>query len=264
MDFLVLTLFPELFGPFWKTGIVGRAQENGIINGRTIDIRDFAAGRHKVVDDRPFGGGCGMVMKPEPLDRALTEAKARLPQAGVILLSPQGSPFNHKTAACLAKAANRGLILVCGRYEGIDQRVIERHVELEISIGDYILTGGELASMVVIDAVTRLLPGALGNQDSASDESFSQGTLEYAQYTRPRDWEGQEVPDVLLSGNHQRIADWRKGQALMTTLLKRPDLLRTRGLDEQEEKLLERWRLEIERILDGQRIRSLDPPPGGG
>ncbi len=263
MNFLALTLFPELFGPFWETGIVGRAVENGIIRGWAIDIRDFAGGRHRVVDDRPYGGGCGMVMQPGPLDKALAEAKSRLPGAAIVLLTPRGRPFSQQMAEVLAGTA-RDLILICGRYEGIDQRVIDRHVELEISIGDYVLTGGELAAMVVMDAVTRLLPGALGNQASAASDSFSQELLEHAQYTRPSNWQGEEVPQVLLSGHHRQIETWRKSHALATTLLKRPDLLRKRNLDRQEIRLLEDWRLEIERILDAQPLRGLDPSPGGG
>ncbi len=263
MEFIALTLFPELFKPFWETGIVSRALEKGIIRGQAVDIRTFADGRHKVVDDRPYGGGCGMVMLPEPLDKALSQAKARLPAALTVLLTPQGRPFNQQMAETLAGAA-KDMILVCGRYEGIDQRVIDRHVELEISIGDYVLTGGELAAMVVIDAVTRLLPGALGNESSAASDSFSQGLLEHAQYTRPGNWQAEAVPEVLLSGHHGRIENWRKSHALATTLLKRPDMLYRRKLDRQETELLENWRLEIERILNAQPVRGPDPSPGGG
>ncbi len=263
MEFLALTLFPELFRPFWEIGIVGRAAEKGIIRGRAVDIRSFAAGRHKVVDDRPYGGGCGMVMQPDPLDKALNEARARLPQALTVLLTPQGKRFSQQMAETLAGAA-KDMILVCGRYEGVDQRVIDRHVDLEISIGDYVLTGGEPAAMVVIDAVTRLLPGALGNKASAASDSFSQDLLEHAQYTRPADWQGEAVPEVLLSGHHGQIEKWRRSHALATTLLKRPDLLRGRKLGPEEIRLLENWRIEIERILDAQPVRGPDPSPGGG
>jgi tRNA (guanine37-N1)-methyltransferase len=252
MQIRVLTLFPELFDGFWANGIIKRAVQGGDIVPKAVDIRAFTTDRHSVTDDRPYGGGAGMVMKPEPLAAAIRSVRADLEAAGgngqevprstTILMSPQGRVFNQDLAHRLAGQGN--LIFVCGRYEGVDERVIASDIDLELSIGDYILTGGEVAAMVVVDAVTRLLPGVLGNADSVVEESFSTQRLENAHYTRPPVFEGEAVPEVLLSGNHRAIGDWRQESALIRTLLKRPDLLRSTGLTAAEKAILRRWRRE--------------------
>lgn len=215
----ILTLFPEFFSHFLSTSIIGRALEAGAAKIQPTNIRDYAFDRHKRVDDYCYGGGPGMLMKPEPLARAIDDVKGS--DSVVVFLSPKGEPFTQQIAAELSQAEH--LILICGHYEGIDQRVIDSRVDREISIGDYVLTGGEIPAMVVSDAVIRLLPGVLG-EGSAEDESMQSGLLEYPQYTRPRIFEGMEVPEVLLSGNHQRIEDWRKEQSLLETKKKRRDL----------------------------------------
>jgi tRNA (guanine37-N1)-methyltransferase len=248
MKVCILTLFPELFTPFWDHGIIRRAVQGHKLDPLTINIRDHAEGRHRVTDDRPYGGGCGMVMKPEPLSAALHEAKTRMPQATTLLLSPQGRPFDQALAESLT--AIEALILVCGRYEGVDERFIDRHVDAEISIGDFVLTGGELGAMVVIDAVARLIPGVLGNEDSAESDTFSDGLVEYAHYTRPPAFDEQDVPDVLLSGNHQAIDRWRRESALMRTVLKRPDLLEGRELSAEERETLTKWRRTLDGLLE--------------
>jgi len=247
MDVCVLTLFPELFGPFSDHGIIRRAVQGQKVIPATINIRDHAKGRHRVTDDRPYGGGCGMVMKPEPLTAALAKAKEKMPSATTLLLSPQGKRFDQSLARTLASAD--GLILVCGRYEGVDERFVDQHVDAEISIGDFVLTGGELGAMVVIDAVVRLIPGALGNADSAGSDTFSDGLVEHAHFTRPPTFGDDSVPDVLLSGNHQEIDRWRRETALMRTWLKRPDLLAQRDFSPQEREILEKWRRDIDRLI---------------
>ncbi len=262
MKFVVLTIFPELLQAFWDNGIMRRARADGIISPEAINIRDFAKGRHKVTDDRPYGGGCGMVMKPEPLAAAVAAAKEAAPEAPTILLSPQGERFDQAAAARLA--GHKGLILVCGRYEGIDERFTERFVDLEISVGDFVLTGGELPAMAVMDAVTRLLPGALGNQDSAGQDSFGNQRLDCGHYTRPPVFEGEAVPDVLLTGHHEAIARWRRADALMRTLVRRTDLLRQKPLDKEDTALLKEWRREIERLLGSQPDGGTGPSSGGG
>ena len=250
MQIRVLTLFPELFDGFWANGIIKRAIAGGSIAPRVVNIRSFATDRHQVTDDRPYGGGAGMVMKPEPLAAAIRSTRSEVAatktghaSAGggstAILMSPQGRVFNQGLARELA--SQEDLIFVCGRYEGVDERVIDSDIDLELSIGDFILTGGEVAAMVVIDAVTRLLPGVLGNADSAEVESFSTGRLENAHYTRPREFESAGVPDVLLSGNHGEIERWRLESALVRTLLKRPDLLSEERLSAAEKAILRRW-----------------------
>ena len=249
MKVCVLTLFPELFAPFWDHGIIRRAVQASQLEPMTINIRDHAEGRHHVTDDRPYGGGCGMVMKPEPLSAALAEAKTRLPTATTLLLSPQGRPFDQSLAGDLA-ATEDALILVCGRYEGVDERFIDSHVDAELSIGDFVLTGGELGAMVVIDAVARLIPGVLGNEDSAGSDTFSDRLIEYAHYTRPPVFENDGVPQVLLSGNHQAIDRWRHENALIRTVLKRPDLLRQRGLSDEERETLKKWRGTLDGLLE--------------
>jgi tRNA (guanine37-N1)-methyltransferase len=203
MKFFVLTIFPEMFDPFWEHGIIRRAIDKEQIIVSTLNIREFAKDKHQVTDDRPYGGGSGMVMKPEPLAGAIRAAQRQFPSAKTILLTPQGRVFDQATAHELA--ALKGLILVCGRYEGVDERISHDFIDDEISIGDYVLTGGELAAMVVIDAITRQIPGTLGAEDAAEKDSFSNGLLEHAHYTRPQVFEGQAVPDILLSGHHEEI-----------------------------------------------------------
>lgn len=236
MKFDILTLFPAMFdGPFAES-IIKRAVEDGLIEIRFHNIRDCAFDRHKTADDYPYGGGAGMVMKPEPLAACIEKVKADRPAARVILTTPQGRPFNQTLAAELAREEE--LLIICGRYEGVDERVRELFVADEISIGDFVLTGGEMAAMVLVDAVSRLIPGVLGCGDSAAGDSFSDGLLEYPQYTRPAEFRGLGVPDVLLSGNHQEIARWRRRMALQRTWLKRPDLLETARLTEEDRKCL--------------------------
>ncbi len=237
----VLTLFPEFFQALKQWSIIGRALDNGIFSLNTVNIRDFSEDKHKRVDDYPFGGGPGMVMKPEPIYNAISSVKDE--ESLVIYLSPQGKIFNQELAKKLSKENH--LILLCGHYEGIDNRIVENYVDMEISIGDYVLTGGEIPAMVLIDSVVRLLPGTLSSEESYMDESHYDGLLEYPQYTRPRIFNGLEVPEVLLSGNHEKISEWRKYQALKNTLLKRPDLLRKRQLSDSEIKILERIKNEI-------------------
>lgn len=222
MIFDILTLFPRMFAAPLGESIVGKAVERGLIEVRTHNIRDYAKGKHQVTDDRPFGGGEGMVMKPEPIMRALDKLKVEDPQPRVVLLSPQGNLFKQETAWKLSLLPR--LVLICGRYEGVDERIAKYAADEEISIGDYVLSGGEFAAMVVIDAITRLIPGVLGNAASVQTETFSESLLEFPQYTRPQEYRGNKVPDVLLSGNHRAIKDWRRGQALLRTKLRRPDL----------------------------------------
>jgi tRNA (guanine37-N1)-methyltransferase len=260
MKFTVLTIFPEMFDPFWNHGMIKKAVTNKIIKGEASNIRDFAQGRHKVTDDRPFGGGCGMVMKPEPLALSIRHAKEKDPAARTLLMTPQGRPFDQQAALELSGEA--GLILVCGRYEGVDERICNDFIDDEISIGDYVLTGGELAAMIIIDAVTRLLPGALGGTESAEKDSFTDHLLEHAHYTRPRNFEGDAVPDVLLSGNHAEIEKWRAETALIRTFLKRKDLLEHRQLTPQELEILKKWCHDIENILGAQSLYRPDPSSG--
>jgi tRNA (guanine37-N1)-methyltransferase len=262
MKLIALTIFPELMQAFWNNGIMRRATAEGIIAPAAVNIRDYAQGRHRVTDDRPYGGGCGMVMKPEPLAAAIAAASEMAPAAPRILLSPQGRPFDQAMAQDLA--GQPGLILICGRYEGVDERIAEQCVDLEVSIGDFVLTGGELAAMVVMDAVTRLLPGALGNEDSAGQDSFGTQRLDCGHYTRPPRFEGRDVPEVLLSGHHELITRWRCADALMRTLVRRPDLLRAKPLDMQEVALLEQWRHEIDELIRSQAGRGPGSPSGGG
>jgi tRNA (guanine37-N1)-methyltransferase len=236
-----------MFGPFWNHGIIRRAIEKEKIVALTLNIRDFAEDKHQVTDDRPYGGGSGMVMKPEPLSAAIRAAEQAAPCAQKILLTPQGRVFNQKLAQELASCED--LVLVCGRYEGVDERINSKLIDDEISIGDYVLTGGELAAMVIIDAVTRQLPGALGGKDAAEKDSFADGLLEHAHYTRPQVFEDQAVPDILLSGHHGEIENWRLESALMRTLMKRADLLQKKDLSEKEIKILEKWSHRIRDII---------------
>jgi tRNA (guanine37-N1)-methyltransferase len=236
----ILSLFPKMFdGPFGES-IVKRAVDAGLVSILIHNFREFAHDKHSTVDDYSFGGGEGMVLKPEPLFEAVESIQGSLggTTGPVILLTPQGRLFCHQIAQELSKEKN--LILICGHYEGVDERVREHLVTDEISIGEYVLTGGELAAMVVVDAVVRLLPGALGSEQAASEDSYAKGFLEYPQYTRPRVYRGWEVPEVLLSGNHQEIARWRWEQAVERTLLRRPDLLAKASLTEEERELADR------------------------
>ena len=248
MNFTVLTLFPEMFASLMAGGIIKRSVENKRISIQPIDIRDFASNRHRTVDDRPYGGGCGMVMKPEPLAGAIRHAQERHPEAFTLLLTPQGRLFDQALARELAGCG--GLILICGRYEGVDDRIRENLIDEELSVGDYVLTGGELAAMLVIDAVSRLLPGVLGNEASAQEESFSTGLLEYPQYTRPSSFEGGHVPDTLVSGNHGAIREWRREASLIRTFLRRPDLLLDLPLTSEDMKVLEKLQQELQAIIE--------------
>ena len=236
----VLSLFPEMFAAIGEYGITSRAVKQGLLQLHCWNPRDYTEDRHQTVDDRPFGGGPGMVMKIKPLERALADARqAAGAVAKVIYLSPQGRRLEQ--AAVRELANEERLILIAGRYEGIDERFIETHVDEEWSIGDYVLSGGELPAMVLIDAVTRLLPGALGHADSAEEDSFTDGLLDCPHYTRPEVYEGKSVPAVLLSGNHEHIRRWRLQQALGRTWERRADLLDSRSLSGEEKKLLEEY-----------------------
>jgi tRNA (guanine37-N1)-methyltransferase len=241
MRFDILTIFPNLLDSPLQEGIIRRAVAAGRICVNIHDIRDFAFDTHAMTDDRPFGGGEGMVMKPGPIAGALAAIEAEKPGGRVVFLSPQGSTYTQATAERLA--GYQHLTLLCGRYEGVDERIRANYVDEEISIGDYILTGGELAAMVLVDSVTRLLPGVLGCNDSAGNETFSCGLLKNPQYTRPREFEGQAVPEVLLSGDHAAIAEWRLVAAVRQTLAKRPELLARTVFTEEELRLLKKNRL---------------------
>ena len=236
----MVTLFPELVRAYLEVGVVGRATARGLLQVGTVDPRAFTSDVHRTVDDRPYGGGPGMVMKPEPLAAAIRGAVARVPQGSpVIALEAGGRPFDQQTAARLAKLP--GAVLVAGRYEGVDQRVLDALADEELSVGDYVLSGGELPALVVLDAVARLLPGVLGHEASAEQDSFSDGLLDWPHYTRPAEWEGRAVPEVLQAGNHQAIRRWRLKQALGRTWQTRPELLRERRLDSEEQELLEEY-----------------------
>ncbi|NOY70198.1 MAG: tRNA (guanosine(37)-N1)-methyltransferase TrmD [Deltaproteobacteria bacterium] len=250
MNIEVLTIFPDMFDSFLAYGIVSRAIKSGRIRVSPVNIRDYAAGKHRQTDDRPYGGGAGMVMMPEPLAGSINAARKKDGRAKVILLTPQGRPFDQDTAGKLAKES--GLVFVCGRYEGVDERIRSDYIDDEISIGDYVLTGGEIAAMVVIDAVIRLIPGVLGSDESATADSFSNGLLEHAHYTRPQIFRAGAVPDVLLSGNHAKIDEWRLESALVRTFLKRPDLLEKKALSSREKAILKKWCDNIERLVSGQ------------
>jgi tRNA (guanine37-N1)-methyltransferase len=238
MRFDIITIFPDFFREAFEFGIIRRARAAGLVETKAHDLRDWTSDRHRQVDDRPFGGGDGMVLKPEPIfaavesltgacERAAYDARTR-----VVLLSPQGRVFNQEAARELALMDQ--LVVICGRYEGVDERVSEVLVTDEISIGDYVLSGGEPAALVLVDALTRLLPGALGSETSALNDSFSEGLLDYPHYTRPPEFRGMNVPEVLLSGNHALIARWRRREALRRTRRSRPDLLMKAELDERE------------------------------
>ncbi|KOR31114.1 tRNA (guanine-N1)-methyltransferase [Achromatium sp. WMS2] len=236
MRFDVITLFPELFGPFVHHGVCGRALQRKLASLQLWNPRDYVDNQHKTVDDRPYGGGPGMLMKVEPLRSTIEAIRAITPSSLVIHLTPQGQQFNHNIACQLAQKSS--LILLASRYEGVDERFVERYVDIELSIGDYVLSGGELPVLVVMDTIIRLLPGTLGHQDSSTQDSFSTGLLDHPHYTRPRIIDDMEVPAVLLSGNHAAIQRWRLQQALGRTWKRRPELLHHRSLSEYEQELL--------------------------
>lgn len=236
--FDVFSLFPEVFSPYLQTSILQRAQQNGLVEVHLYNIRDWATDRHHITDDEPYGGGGGMVMKPGPIFQSMEDVLGSPPSCPVILMTPQGRLFTQAVAEELALRSRPRLALLCGRYEGVDERVRQHLVTDEISIGDYVLSGGELPALVVIDAVTRLIPGALGDPDGAWDDSHASGLLEYPHYTRPPEFRGWRVPDILVSGDHARVDRWRREQALLRTLQRRPDLLRKATLTETDKKFL--------------------------
>jgi tRNA (guanine37-N1)-methyltransferase len=237
MQIAVVSLFPEMFTAVSEHGITGRAVKEGLVDLHCVNPRDYTVDRHRTVDDRPYGGGPGMLMKIDPLQQAIAAARDTVGQeARVVYLSPQGQRFDH--ARALSLAGEGALVLVAGRYEGVDERLIEAEVDEELSIGDYVLSGGELAAMVVIDAVTRQLPGVLGHELSAQEDSYADGLLDCPHYTRPEEYRGRRVPEVLLSGNHEEIRRWRLKQALGRTFERRPDLLEGRAMTAEEETLL--------------------------
>lgn len=231
----ILTLFPEMFaGPF-ESSIIKRARERGLVNIDLVDIRAFSVDRHRTVDDTPYGGGGGMVLRAEPIYRALDQLRSRGDLGAVVLLCPQGLRFDQGLARTLAGVGS--MVLVCGHYEGVDERVREV-VDLEISVGDFVVTGGEIPAMLIVDAVCRLIPGVLGEPGGAEDDSFATGLLEYPQYTRPRAYRGGEVPEVLLSGHHGEIARWRRQEALLRTVVRRPDMVDPARLEPEDRELL--------------------------
>jgi tRNA (guanine37-N1)-methyltransferase len=247
VKFDVITIFPEMFEAVAKHGITRRALEQGIFELKTWDPRDFTTDNYRRVDDRPYGGGPGMVMMPEPLEAAIRAARARQRDAGVerprvVLTSPQGEKLDDGVVGELSK--EQGLVVIAGRYEGVDERLVRQYVDREISIGDYVTSGGELPAMVMIDCIVRRLPGSLNDAESAQQDSFSAGLLDWPHYTRPEAWNGDRVPEVLLSGNHAVIARWRRKQALGRTWDRRPDLIDEQALSIEDRKLLEEYRRE--------------------
>ena len=243
MQFEVFTLLPEVFPPYLESSILQRAREHGLIEVRLHNIRDWARDKHHTTDDMPYGGGGGMVMKPEPVFEAVESILGRDSGLPIILLTPQGRVFSQTVARELS--AHERIALICGRYEGVDERIRTNLVTDEISIGDYVLTGGELPALIVIDAVTRLLPGALGDPTGADDDSHASGLLEYPHYTRPPEFRGEGVPEILLSGDHAKIEKWRREQSLLRTLQRRPDLLETAELTDKERKFVETQRSKV-------------------
>jgi len=250
MQFDVFTLLPEVFPSYLDTSILKRARQKGLIDVRVHNFRDFTHDKHHTTDDTPYGGGGGMVMKPEPVFEAvdsvlgLATLQAQPAIVPVILLTPQGRVFNQRVAEELSRYER--IALLCGRYEGVDERIREHLVTDEISIGDFVLTGGELPAMIIIDAVSRLIPGVLGDPTGAEDDSHSMGLLEYPHYTKPPEFRGWKVPDVLASGNHAQIDKWRREQALTRTLHKRPDMLETADLSEKDKKFIEHLKSKVE------------------
>jgi tRNA (guanine37-N1)-methyltransferase len=245
LNFEVLTLFPGLIEGPLNESILKRGREKGLLNITIRNIRDFTDDRHKTADDSPYGGGAGMVLKPEPIFRAFEAVKTAHPgeELRSILLSPQGRLFDQKKAEQLSEE-RKTVVLLCGHYEAVDERVVDALIDEELSIGDYVMTGGELAALVVIDAAARLLPGVLGDEESSYRDSFGEGLLDHPHYTRPAEFRGRKVPDVLLSGNHAEIEKWRRKETLRATLIKRPDLLQTADLTVEDRKVLEELRRE--------------------
>ncbi len=252
MRFDILSIFPEMFDQFIKQGIIGRAVRDKKIIINLVNIRDFGEGPHLMTDDRPFGGGDGMVMKPDTIYKALDSISNLDCERKVLFLTPQGQQFNQSLAGTLTNFEQ--IILICGRYEGIDERIRAEHADMEISVGDYILTGGELAAMIVVEVVSRLIPGVLGGSRSNVEESFEGNLLEYPQYTRPRVFHGQEVPPVLLSGDHNKIRLWRKAQSIKRTFERRPDLLDKLHLNEEDRNILR----EIKKGKNGPEAEKKD------
>jgi len=252
MRIAVVTLFPEMFDAVSRYGVSGRACEQGVLDLRCFNPRAHTQDRHQTVDDRPYGGGPGMLMMIQPLSDAISEAKAWAQADGqsaqVVYMSPQGRVFDQDAAQQFAATDSGNLVLLAGRYEGVDERLIQAQVDAEWSIGDYVLSGGELAAMVMLDAITRLLPGALGHQLSAEQDSFSDGLLDCPHYTRPEVFQGQSVPAVLLSGNHENIRQWRLKQSLGRTWQRRPDLLEKLSLDEEQLKLLAEFKADLDTL----------------
>jgi len=243
MQFDVFTLLPEVFPPYLDSSILQRARQNRLIDVRVHNIRDYAHDKHHTTDDTPYGGGGGMVMKPEPMFEAVESILGREADCPVILLTPQGRVFSQTVAAELSR--HERIALLCGRYEGVDERIRQHLVTDEISIGDYVLTGGELPALILIDAVSRLLPGVLGDPTGAEDDSHASGLLEYPHYTRPPEFRGDGVPEVLLSGDHAKIEKWRREQSLLRTLERRPDLLEKADLNKDDIKFLTERGFEI-------------------
>ena len=249
MEIVVVTLFPELVEAAVGFGVLGRAVERGLLSVTSVNPRQFAADPHRTVDDRPYGGGPGMVLKAEPLRAALESARQRVPRARCIYLAADGAPLTQESVARFAGLGQ--LVLVAGRYEGVDERFVEAYADESVSVGDLVVSGGELPALMLIDAVARLLPGALGDAESAAQESFVGGLLDWPHYTRPEVWEGRPVPPVLLSGNHAAVGRWRLKQALGRTYERRPDLLAGRELSEAERKLLEEYLAEQDALRHG-------------
>lgn len=252
MNFYIMTLFPEMVMDGLHTSIIGRAVNNGLLSIEAVNIRDYAFNKHNSVDDYPYGGGAGMLMQAEPVYqcyRALEERIGKKPR--VVYLSPQGKTFHQEMAEEFAKEEE--LVFLCGHYEGIDERVLEEIVTDYVSIGDYVLTGGELPAMVMMDSISRMVPGVLNNQESGETESFAGNLLEYPQYSRPEEWHGKKVPEVLLSGHHENVAKWRREQAIVRTLKNRPDLLKEADLTNKEwnfiRQLKKQWKEEQEEAL---------------
>jgi tRNA (guanine37-N1)-methyltransferase len=259
MRFDVITIFPAMFEALTRHGITRRALEEGRYALEVWDPRAFTADAYRRVDDRPFGGGPGMVMMAEPLQAAIDAAKAAQRDAGVaapkvVLLSPQGEPLTEALVKALAQ--EQGLVLVAGRYEGVDERVVQKSIDREVSIGDYVTSGGELPAMVLIDCVVRRLPGSLNDAESAAQDSFADGMLDWPHYTRPEDWKGSQVPEVLLSGNHAAIARWRRKQALGRTWERRPDLVDEHALSREDRQMLEEYRREWQQAQQQQQQAS--------